>query len=115
MVQTSFLASSTNTGASPPLMHFFTQAEPLPACLAPHIASEIQPLMVESAARAESGAKARTAVKTAATRFTTNLQGLALFSIRYHHPLPEAIRQVQSGAGFSSDRKFTRWQLREWA
>src|ERR1700685_3172366 len=59
-------------------MHFFTQAAPLPVCLAPHMASEIQPLMVESAARAESGAKARTAVRTAATRFTRTLQEMAV-------------------------------------
>src|ERR1700690_1248547 len=50
MVQTAFLSSSTNTGAIPPSMHFFTQAAPEPACLAPHIESEIQPLIWEESA-----------------------------------------------------------------
>jgi len=53
-----FLASSTNTGAIPPSIHFLTQAAPLPACLAPHIESEIQPvILVESPARALSAPK----------------------------------------------------------
>src|SRR5271165_4860636 len=64
-------------------MHFFTHAEPLPACLAAHMASEIQPLMVLSAAKADSGAKAsKTAVK-AATRFTGNLQGIGAFRFAF--------------------------------
>src|SRR5580658_4190103 len=70
MVQTDFLASSTNTGAMPPEMHFLTQAAPEPACLAPHMESEIQPLIwVESAALAATHAHAQTSARTATTRF----------------------------------------------
>ena len=71
MVQTAFFASSTNTGAMPPSMHFFTQAEPEPACLAPHIESEIQPLIwVESAALAAIAAVESTEQAIATNRFT---------------------------------------------
>src|ERR1039458_752891 len=77
MVQTAFLASSTNTGAIPPSTHFFTQAAPEPACLAPHIESDIQPLILdESAALAESAVRAETTNRNARTRFTRNLQGI---------------------------------------
>src|SRR5579863_2950040 len=58
----------------PPSMHFLTQAAPLPACLTPHIESEIQPLaFVESAARAPAAARERTTTNNAKTRFTFNL------------------------------------------
>ncbi len=69
-----FLASSTKTGDIPPSTHFFTHSEPDPACFAPHIESEIQPLMVfESAAFATTALSARTAINIA-LRFTRNLR-----------------------------------------
>jgi hypothetical protein len=61
-------------------MHFFTQAAPEPACLAPHIESDIQPsILVESVARAAIAVSAETASKTAKTRFTRNLQGIGKY------------------------------------
>ena len=49
----------------PPSMHFLTQSAPVPACLAPHIESEIQPLiLVESAALAASAVRANAATAT---------------------------------------------------
>src|SRR5450631_3677959 len=50
MDQTAFLSWSTKTGFSPPAMHFLAQAAPVPACLAPHMESEIQPLMDDESA-----------------------------------------------------------------
>src|ERR1035438_1213710 len=85
MVQTSFLASSTNTGAMPPSMHFFTQAAPEPACLAPHIESEIHPsILVESAALAAIAVKAKPATSRAITRFISASRNWEIL-INYHH------------------------------
>src|SRR5580698_3844605 len=57
-----FLSGSTNTAFIPPSMHFFTQAAPLPACFAPHMESEIHPvLVVEPAACATRTAMANIA------------------------------------------------------
>src|ERR1700692_4285545 len=78
MVQTCFLPSSTNTGVMPPSMHFFTHAAPDPACLAPHIESEIQPLMLlESAALAATAANERATTSIAMLRFTCDLHGIS--------------------------------------
>src|SRR5271157_365862 len=77
MVQTAFWASSTNTGAMPPSIHFFTQAGLSPRCLAPHIESDIQPFnLVASAARAAIAVRAKTANRRVRTLFTRNLQGI---------------------------------------
>jgi hypothetical protein len=52
-------------------MHFFTHSEPEPACLAPHIESEIQPLIVfESAPFAATAANATIPTTNAMMRFT---------------------------------------------
>src|ERR1039458_4344762 len=60
----------------PPLMHFFTQAAPDPACLAPHIESEIQPLILfDSIALAARAVKQKAATSRKKTRFIENLQG----------------------------------------
>src|ERR1035437_2334955 len=61
----------------PPSMHFLTQAAPLPVCLAPHIESEIQPLiLVESAARAATTANEKTTTSKAMVRFIVPSSGL---------------------------------------
>jgi hypothetical protein len=71
MLQTAFFCSSTKTGAMPPSMHFFTQADPEPACFAPHMLSEIQPLMgAESAAWAAMAPAEATRTKAATILFT---------------------------------------------
>jgi hypothetical protein len=75
MVQT-FLPWSTKTGFWPPAMHFLTQSAPLPACRAPQVESEIQPLILfESAALAARPIRANVARTKTGTRFTGNLQG----------------------------------------
>src|SRR5580658_6827491 len=75
MDHTAFLASSTNTGADPPSMHFLAQAAPVPACLAAHIESEIQPLIDdESAATAGIQARDKTRANRPANSFTASLQ-----------------------------------------
>jgi hypothetical protein len=59
----------------PPSTHFFTQAAPLPACLAPHIESEIQPFIeLESAALAETADNAPAANSKAKMRFIYDLR-----------------------------------------
>src|ERR1017187_221635 len=54
----------------PPSTHFFTQAAFEPRCLAPHIVSEIQPLiLVESAALAASAVRPKNTTSRATARF----------------------------------------------
>src|SRR5271165_1548336 len=61
----------------PPSTHFFTQAAPLPACLAPHMESEIQPLMVlESAALAATEEKETATTSRVRTRFIFETSGI---------------------------------------
>src|SRR6185437_3260695 len=72
MAQTCFF-ESTKTGFMPPSTHFFTHAAPEPACLAPHIESEIQPVLEEFAAMAARTPREKTAASTAHVRFMKNL------------------------------------------
>src|SRR5450631_4745241 len=68
----------------PPSMHFLTQAAPDPACFAPHIESEIQPLiLVESAARAAMTANEKTTTNRAMVRFINSSSEVLCSG--YHH------------------------------
>src|SRR5271166_248081 len=87
-------------------MHFFTQAAPVPACFAPHIESEIQPLIeVESAARAAIHANDKTTTSKATTRFTLNLQGNCVLTSAFHHaPLPHTSTRPNPFVIFTKSR-----------
>src|SRR5579863_7753939 len=70
MLQTCFWGS-TKTGFIPFLTQARTHSAPVPACLAPHMESEIQPsLVVAPAANTATLEKARNAVHRERVRFT---------------------------------------------
>src|ERR1039458_1812718 len=120
MVQTAFLASSTNTGAMPPLMHFFTHSAPDPACLAPHIESEIHPsILVESAAPAAVAVSAKPANRSARTLFMRNLQGIgkprSAFIMLYRPRFGKTFRvSGLRGIGRSEERRVGKERTSRW-
>src|SRR5580704_3106981 len=69
------LSGSTNTGFNPPSTHFLTQAAPVPACFAPHMESEIHPvLVIEPAACATATAMANIATNRKMLLFMETLR-----------------------------------------